>query len=47
MEYQKILDKVIDSTKLPRFTTKKLIEIFDQSNNLYNVNKDIRFQTPQ
>ena len=47
MEYQKILDKAIDSTKLPRFTTKKLIAIFDQSNGLYNVNKDIRFQTPQ
>ena len=50
MEYQKIINligKTIDSTKLPKFTTRKRIEKFDQSNGSYNVNKDIRFKTPQ
>ena len=42
-----LLGKTIDSTKLPKFTTKKLIEIFDQSSNIYNQNKDVRFKTPQ
>ena len=50
MEYQKIINllgKTIDKTKVPRFTTTKWIEIFDPSNGSYNVNKDIRFKTPQ
>ena len=50
MEYQKIINllgKTIDSTKLPKFTTRKWIEVFDQSSGSYNVNKDIRFKTPQ
>ena len=50
MEYQKIMNllgKTTDSTKLPKFTTKKWIEIFDQSNGSYNVDKDTRFKTPQ
>ena len=50
MEYQKIIDlfgKTIDSAKLPKFTTRKWIEIFDQSNGSYDKNKDIRFKTPQ
>ena len=42
-----LLGKTIDSTKLPKFTTRKWIESFDQSNNIYNQNKDIRFKTPQ
>ena len=50
MEYQKIINllgKTIDSTKLPRYTTRKWIEVYDQSNGTYNYNKDIRFKTPQ
>ena len=50
MEYQKIINplgKTTDSAKLPKFTTKKWIEIFDQSNGSYNKNKDIRVKTPQ
>ena len=47
MEYQKILGKTTDSTKLPKFITRKWIELFDQSNNVYNPHKDIRFKKPQ
>ena len=50
MEYQKIiklLGKTIDPTKLPKYTTRKWIETFDQSNKIYNQNKDIRFKIPQ
>ena len=42
MEYQKIINllrKTIDSTKLPKFTTRKWIVVFDQSNGSYNVSK--------
>ena len=48
MGYQKIIN-LLDKTipEVLRFTTKKWIEIFDQSNNSYNPNKDIRFNTPQ
>ena len=50
MEYQKVvnlLSKTNDSTKLPKFTARKWIEIFDQSNVSCNPNKDARFKTPQ
>ena len=53
MEYQKIINllgKTIDSTKLPKFTTRKWIGSngsYNRSNGSYNVNKDIRFKTPQ
>ena len=50
MGYKKIenlLGKTVDSIELPRFTTIKWIESFYQSNGSYNVNKDIRFKTPQ
>ena len=50
MEYQKIINllgKTLDFTKLPKVTTRKWIEIFDQSNKSYNLYKDIRFKTPQ
>ena len=49
MEYQKInlLGKTIDSAKLPKYTTRKWIEIYDQSNGTYSPHKDIRFKTPQ
>ena len=50
MKFKKItniLGKINDETEFPRFTSKKWIEIFDQSNGSYNPNKDIRFKTPQ
>ena len=46
MEYQKItnlLDSIPD--KVPRFFTKKWIEVHDQSGETYNSNKQIRFKT--
>ena len=48
MEYQKIvnfLSKFFD--RVPRFITKKWIEIYDKSGGTYNQNKDIRFKVPQ
>ena len=48
MEYQKIINllgKTIYSTKLPKYTTRKWIEICDQSNGTYNPHKDVRFKT--
>ena len=50
MEYQKIINLLggaIDTVKLPKFIARKYIEVFDQSDGIYNVNKDIRFKTPQ
>ena len=46
MEYQKItnlLGNIPD--KVPRFITKKWIEVHDQSEETYNTNKQIRFKT--
>ena len=37
----------LDKGEIPKFTTVKWIEIFDQSNGTYNKNKDIRFKTNQ
>ena len=37
----------LDKDEIPKFTTIKWIEIFDQSNGAYNKNKDIRFKTNQ
>ena len=48
MELQKItnfLDTNIDDKDLPRFVTKKWIEVYDQSEGNYNVNKEIRIKT--
>ena len=42
-----LLGKTIDFTKLPKYTTRKWIEIYDQSNGTYNPHKDIRFKAPQ
>ena len=45
MEFQKIvdfLDTASDDKDLPRFVTKKWIEVYDQSEKSYNVNKEIR-----
>ena len=32
--------------QVPRFVTKKWVEIYDESGGTYNVNKEIRFKTP-
>ena len=48
MEFQKIvnfLDITSDNKDLPRFVTKKLIEVYDQSEKNYDVNKEIRIKT--
>ena len=48
MEFQKIvnfLDTTSDDKDLPRFVTKKWVEVHDQSGGNYNVNKEIRIQT--
>ena len=45
MEFQKItnfLDTTSDNKDLPTFVTKKWIEVYDQSEGNYNVNKGIR-----
>ena len=48
MEFQKLnlLDITSDDKDLPRFVTKKWIEVYDQSEKNYNVNKEIRIKTP-
>ena len=49
MEFQKItnfLDITSDNKDLPRFVTKKWIEVYDQSERNYNVNKKIISKTP-
>ena len=48
MEFPKIvnfLDTTFDGKDLPRFVTKKWIEVYDQSEGNYNVNKEIRIKT--
>ena len=48
MEFQKItnfLDINSDNRDLPKFVTKKWIEVYDQSEGNYNVNKEIRIKT--
>ena len=49
MGYNKITNLLgkLDKDEIPKFTTIKYIEIFDQSNGTYNKNKDIRFKTNQ
>ena len=47
MEFQKItnfLDITSDDKDLPRFVTKKWVEVYDQSGRNYNVNKEIRIK---
>ena len=49
MEYQKIINLIggkVSDSKLPRYLTKKWVEVYDQSDGTYNVNNDIRFKTP-
>ena len=48
MEFQKIvnlLDITSDNKDLPRFVTKKWIEVYDQSEKNYNPSKEIRIKT--
>ena len=47
MEYQTIKN-LPDTTSgsVPRFITKKMIEVHDQSGGSYNINKQIRFKIP-
>ena len=48
MEFQKIVnfvDTTFDDQDLPRFVTKKWIEVYDQSEGNYSVNKEIRIKT--
>ena len=47
MGYNKITNLLgkVDEDNIPKFTTIKWIEIFDQSNGTYNPNKNIRFKT--
>ena len=48
MEFQKtvnFLDTTSDGKVFRRFFTKKWIEVYDQSEGNYNVNKEIRIKT--
>ena len=47
MEYQKIINLLGDMPyQVPRFVTKKWVEIYDESGGTYNLNNEIRFKTP-
>ena len=47
MEYQKTINLLGNiSDQVPRFVTKKWVEIYDESDGTYSVNKEIRFKTP-
>ena len=41
-----LLDTTSDDKDLPRIATKKWIEVYDQSEKKYNVNREIRIKTP-
>ena len=46
IEYKKITNLLSNtSDKVPRFITKKWIEVHDQSGRAYDTNKQIRFKT--
>ena len=49
MEYQKLINILGDVSDkvMPRFITEKWIEIYDESGGTFNVNKEVRFKTPQ
>ena len=49
MGYNKITNLLgkLTEDEIPKLTTIKWIEIFDQSDGAYNPNKDIRVKTPQ
>ena len=40
-----MFDTIFDDEDLPRFVTKKCIEVYDQLEKNYNVNKNIRIKT--
>ena len=44
MEFQKIVN-FLDNKDLPKFVTKKWIEVYDQPEKHYDVNKEIRIKT--
>ena len=50
MEFQKIvnflidIDTTSDDKDLPRFVTKKWVDVYDQSEKNYNANKEIRIK---
>ena len=49
MGFQRIanlLDTTSDDKDLPKFVTQKWIEVYDQSEKNYNVNKEIRIKAP-
>ena len=47
MEYQKVINLLGNiPDRVPRFVTKKWVEIYDQSGGPYNNNKEIRFKPP-
>ena len=49
MEFQKVvnlLDITSDNKDLPRYVTKKWIEVYDQSEKNYNPNRENRIKTP-
>ena len=48
MEFRKIvnfLDTTFDNKDLPKLVTKKWVEVYDQPQGSYNVNKEIRIKT--
>ena len=48
MEFQKIinlLDKTSDDKDIPTYVTQKWIEVYDELEKNYNVNKEIRIKT--
>ena len=48
MEFQKIinfLDTTSDNKDLPKFVTKNQVEVYDQSQEKYDLNKEIRIKT--
>ena len=48
MKFQKIitlLDTTSDDKGLPKFVTKKWIEVYDESEKNYSINKEIRIKT--
>ena len=49
MEFQRninLLDITSDDKDLPKYVTKKWIEVYDQSEKNYSVDKEIRIKTP-
>ena len=41
-----MFDAIFDDKDLPRFVTKKWIEVYDETGRNYNVNREIRIKTP-